>query len=72
MRNYVKETWNKIPKGVKIVAGVAAVAAVAYVCNEGYKRYTKNDEPVLDNGGVVLEDVTVVVSDEAEEVIVSE
>ena len=70
MRNYVKETWNKIPKGVKIVAGVAAVAAVAYVCNEGYKRYTKNDDVVVINDNDDNDDV--VVSDETADVVVND
>ncbi len=70
MMKNVKEKWNNLPKsvktGVKIVAAVAVVAAVAYAGNEGYKKYIKKDENLLNGSEVVVVDETadVVVVDE--------
>lgn len=77
MMKNVKEKWNNLPKsvktGVKIVAAVAVVAAVAYAGNEGYKKYIKKDENLLNGSEVVVVDETadvVVVDETIDDVVV--
>ena len=77
MRNYIKEGWNKIPRGgksaIKIVAGLAVVAVGIGAARIAYAEHQqKNDELVLGNDGTVLEDVAVVVTDDPQEVIVTD
>ena len=69
MMNNIKEKWNNLPKPVrtaaKIATAIAAVAAVAYAGNEGYKRYVKKDENLLNESEVVVADTAdIVVVDE--------
>ena len=60
MKNYVKEAWVGLPKGVKtglkVVAGVAVVAAVGFAANEGYKRYYRDGEKSPEQEARELED----------------
>jgi hypothetical protein len=64
MKNYIAETWNKLPQGVKtgikVVGAVAAVAAVGYVGNEVYKKYNQEDEIIV---------IDMVVSDEDSDIL---
>ena len=77
MRNYIKEGWNKLPGGVKtgakIVGALAVGAAAKVVVHKVYNEYHNSDneaEVSPDNSGAPLEDVAVVVNDDAQEVIV--
>ena len=60
MKNYVKEAWVGLPKGVKtgikVVGGIAVVAAVGFAAHEGYKRYYRDGEKSPEQEARDLED----------------
>jgi hypothetical protein len=72
----IKENWNNLPTsvrmGAKCILAIAVVSAVGYAAGEINKMYYRKTNEVPTESGVVLEDVAVVVEDEAEVVVVKE
>lgn len=72
----IKENWNNLPTsvrmGAKCILAIAVVSAVGYAAGEINKYRNEKTNEVPTDPGVVLEDVTVVVGEETEVVVVQE